>query len=81
MDKATRAQHAEHIMNDEVLQEGFTVAYQRQCDIFTHKLATKKEVLEARRMALAIREVQSQMRSFITEGKIIEKRNQDRAND
>lgn len=81
MDRIARAQRATHLMEDDVLQEAFTVAYQRQCDIFTHKLATDGEVLEARRMAFAIKEVQSQLRAFITDGKITEKRNQDRVND
>jgi hypothetical protein len=81
MDKIARANHAANLMADDVLQEAFTVAFRRHCDIFTNKLATDEEVLEARRMAFAVKEVQSQLQSFIVDGKIIEKRNQDRASD
>jgi hypothetical protein len=81
MDKTARAKHAENLVNDDVLQEAFTVAYKRHCDIFTSKLATDGEVLEARRMAFAIKEVQGQLQSFIVDGKILDKRNQDRDND
>jgi hypothetical protein len=81
MDKTARAKHAESLVNDDVLQNAFSVAYQRHCGIFADKLATDEEVLEARRMAFAIKEVQSQLHAFIVEGKILEKRNQDREHD
>ena len=81
MDKATRAQHAEHLMNDDVLRDAISVVYQRHCDTFANKLATDDEVIAARRMAFAVKEIESQLKSFISEGKIIEKRNQDREHD
>lgn len=81
MDKKTRAQHAERLMNDDVLQSAFNVVLEYHTDVFTKRSATDAEVLEARRMVFALNEVKAQLGRFINDGKMIEKRDQDRGND
>ena len=81
MDKKARAQHAERLMEDDVLQNAFNVVLEYHTSVFTKRTATDAEVLEARRMVFALNEVKGQLGKFIGDGKILEKRDQDRDND
>ena len=81
MDKKARAQHAERLINDTVLQDGFDVVLQYHTSVFQDGTATDAEVLKARDMVKALNEVKGQLKSFIATGRILEKRDQDRGND
>ena len=81
MDKKARAQHAERLVNDSVLQEAFNVVLEYHTSVFLNASATDDEVLKARDLAKALNEVKSQLKSFVATGKMIEKRVQDREND
>ena len=80
MDKLARAQHAQRILDDDVVQEAFSVVLRYHTSVFEDATATDEKVLEARRMFHALNSVQKQLRSFVNDGKIIEK-GQDRASD
>lgn len=81
LDKKARAQHAERLLNDDVLKSAFNVVLEYHTDVLTSSSATDEQVLEARREYLALKRVKSQLSSFVLDGKIIDKRNQDRGND
>tara|TARA_R110000868_G_scaffold266297_2_gene525351 strand:- start:1162 stop:1407 length:246 start_codon:yes stop_codon:yes gene_type:complete len=81
MDKRTKAQRAEALLQDDVLQEAFDGVSLYHTSAFARVSATEAEVLEARRMVLALNEVKSQLRSFVLTGKILAKRDQDREHD
>ena len=81
MDTKTRADHAKHLLDDEVLQSAFDVVKEYHKATFTKATATDAEVLEARRLVLLLEQVQGQLRSFVSAGKILDKRDQHRADD
>jgi hypothetical protein len=81
IDKKQKAQMSEALLANPVLQEGFDVVLGYHTGVFTQVSATEAQVLEARRMALALNEVKNQLHRYIATGQIIKKRDQDRAND
>ena len=81
MDKKARAQHAERLINDNVLQEALNEVLIYHTSVFQDGTATDAEVLKARDMVKALNEVKGQLKSFIATGRILEKRDQDRGND
>lgn len=74
MDKKARAQHAERLLADDVWQMAHSVVLEYHTSVFSKVSATDEQVLEARRMVLALEAINSQLRSFVGTGKIIEKR-------
>ena len=81
MDKRAKAQRAEALLNDDVLQEAFNGVLFYHTGVFTRVTATEAEVLEARRMVLALNEVKSQLRRYVSTGDILAKKDQDREHD
>lgn len=81
MDKKARSQHAERLLSDDVLKSAFDVVSMRYQSVFTDPSATEEHVLEARRKVLALEQVKSQLRAYVGDGKMIEKRDQHRVND
>tara|TARA_R110000796_G_scaffold79828_2_gene177009 strand:- start:61 stop:306 length:246 start_codon:yes stop_codon:yes gene_type:complete len=81
MDRKEKAQRAEDLLNDDVLQSAFNVVSEYHTGVFLRVLATEAEVLEARRMVLALNEVKNQLRRYVATGQMIKKRDQDREHD
>ena len=81
MDKRERAQRAEALLKDDVLQSAFDGVLLYHTSVFDHVSATDDEVLKARRMVLALNEVKSQFHNYVATGKMLAKKDQDRAND
>jgi hypothetical protein len=81
MDKREKAQRADALLKDDVLQEAFDGVLLYHTGVLTHVSATDEEVLKARRMVLALNEVKSQLRRYATTGEILAKKDQDRGND
>jgi hypothetical protein len=81
MDKREKAQRADALLKDDVLQEGFDEVLLYHTSVFARVSATKKQVLEARRMVLALNEVKGQLRRYVSTGDILAKKDQDREHD
>lgn len=81
MDIKAKGQHAQRLLDDEVLQNAFSVVKEYHTEAFSRASATDSEVLEARRMVLALEQIKGQLRAFVSDGRILEKKDQDRGND
>lgn len=81
MDSKARAQQAKHLLEDEVLQMAVDGVLSYHKSILTSRSATDEEVLQARQEFLALESVMARLRSFVSDGRITEKREQDRASD
>lgn len=81
MDKKDRARHASNLLNDEVLQEAFSVVKGYHTELILRATTTDSDVLEARRDILALERVIGQLRSFVSDGRMIDKKDQDRGSD
>lgn len=81
MNAKDRAQHAERLLADEVLQEAFSVVKEYHTERILRASTSDSEVLEDRRDILALERVKGQLRSFVSHGRMIEKKDQDRASD
>lgn len=81
MNIKARAQHAERLLNDEILNVAFDMVSMRLQGVFKDTTATDDEVIEARRMFNALEQVRGQLRRFVVDGKILDKKDQHRVHD
>jgi|TARA_R110000796_G_scaffold101704_1_gene210441 hypothetical protein len=81
MDKREMAQRAATLLGDDVLQSAFNGVLSYHTGVFTRVSATEAEVLEARRMVMALHEVKSQLRRYVATGEMLAKKDQDREHD
>lgn len=81
MDKRARAHHAERLLSDDVLEAAFTAVSERYQRTFRDASATSDDVLEARLMFFALEQVKANLRSYVTDGKILEAKDQHRVID
>ena len=81
MDKREKAQRADALLKDDVLQAAFDGVLLYHTGVFDRVLATDEEVLKARRMVLALNEVKGQLRRYVSTGDILAKKDQDREHD
>ena len=81
MDKREKAQEAESLLANDVLQDAFNGVSLYHNGVMTNVSATDEEVLKARRMILALNEVKSQLRRYVSTGDILAKKDQDRGHD
>jgi hypothetical protein len=81
MDKQEKAQRADALLKDDVLQSAFDGVLLYHTGVFARVSATNEQVLEARCMVLALNEVKNQLRRFASNGDILEKKDQDRGHD
>tara|TARA_R110000744_G_scaffold192233_2_gene311362 strand:- start:776 stop:1021 length:246 start_codon:yes stop_codon:yes gene_type:complete len=81
MSDREKAQRADALLRDEVLQLAFDGVLLYHTSVFAKMSATEAEVLEARRMVLALNEVKSQLRRYVSTGNILAKKDQDRGHD
>jgi hypothetical protein len=75
MDKMTRAQVAETLLRDPVLLEAFNLVKQRQIEVFEYAKSSQEVIMEAHRMVRALVLLEDQLKTFVTDGKLLEKRN------
>tara|TARA_R110000824_G_scaffold347748_2_gene534506 strand:- start:8209 stop:8454 length:246 start_codon:yes stop_codon:yes gene_type:complete len=81
MDKKEKAQRAATLLGDDVLQSAFDGVLCYHKSVFERVSATDAEVLEARRMVIALNEVKSQLRRYVATGEMLAKKDQDREHD
>jgi hypothetical protein len=81
MDKREKAQRADALLKDDVLQDAFNGVLLYHTGVLTHVSATDEEVLKARRMVLALNEVKGQLSRYVKTGDILAKKDQDREHD
>mgnify|MGYP003626094149 FL=1 len=81
MDKRAKAQEAESLLANDVLQDAFNGVLLYHTGVMTNVSATDEEVLKARRMVLALNEVKGQLRRYVSTGDILAKKDQDREHD
>jgi hypothetical protein len=81
MDKREKAQEAESLLANDVLQDAFNGVLLYHTGVMTNVSATDEEVLKARRMILALNEVKSRLRRYVSNGDILAKKDQDREHD
>jgi|TARA_R110000850_G_scaffold137972_2_gene259103 hypothetical protein len=81
MDKREKAQRADALLKDDVLQAAFDGVLLYHTSVLTRVSATDEQVLEARRMVLALNEVKSRLHRYVSTGDILAKKDQDREHD
>ena len=69
-----RQQHAERLLADPTLREALDVLKNAQIAVFTSPTCEDAEILEARRMVRALDDLETQLRRFILDGKLAERR-------
>jgi hypothetical protein len=73
-ERLARAQRAKVIFEDPLFREVLDMLVAEQTDVFRGSTCTDAQVLEAHRMVLALSAVEARLVSFITDGKVVEKR-------
>lgn len=74
MDTIVKSSKASALLSDPVLQEAFNVIKLQQVDVFKHHASSQEEIMEASRMVRALGAVEEQLKSFILNGKLLERR-------
>ncbi len=76
MDTVQRATHAKALLSDPLLKEAFDVVQNAQISLFTENVCDAEQLMEAHRMVRALRLLKDQLASYITDGKLLERRNE-----
>ena len=74
MDAIQRAAHAKTLLADPLLKEAFDMLEKAQISLFTDQVCSAEQLMEAHRMVRALRLLQDQLTSFVTDGKLLERR-------
>lgn len=74
MNKLDRAQIADSLLQNPVLQEAFNHVKQEALDVFLNDASSEEQIMEARRMVRAINSVSGRLSSFILDGALSRKR-------
>jgi hypothetical protein len=74
VDTIVKSSKASALLSDPVLQEAFDVIKLQQVDVFKHHASSQEEIMEASRMVRALGAVEEQLKSFIWNGKLLERR-------
>ena len=74
MDTLLKSAKASALLSDPVLQEAFNVIKLQQVDVFKHQASSQEDIMEASRMVRALDAVEEQLKSFILNGKLLERR-------
>lgn len=78
MDIQQRAARARALLEDPLLKEAFDVLENAQIGLFTTQVCDAEQLMEAHRMVRALRLVKDQLTSFVTDGKLLERREERR---
>lgn len=76
MTTVQRAAHAKTLLADPLLKEAFDVVQNAQISLFTENVCDAEQLMEAHRMVHALRLLKDQLASYITDGKLLERRNE-----
>jgi hypothetical protein len=74
MDKVQRAAHAKTLLADPLLNEAFDVVQNAQISVFTDNVCDAEQLMEAHRMVRALRLLKDQLASYVTDGRLLERR-------
>jgi hypothetical protein len=74
VDTIVKSSKASALLSDPVLQEAFDVIKLQQVDVFKHHASSQEEIMEASRMVRALGAVEEQLKLFILNGKLLERR-------
>ena len=69
-ERVARGRNAERLLSDETLREAFSVLISLHSDVIFSTNTSDDDALEARRMVLALNKLDSQLQSFIADGKL-----------
>lgn len=69
-----RKQAAERLLNDPTLREALDVLKSEQVAVFTSTSHSDADVMEARRMVRALGDLETQLKRFILDGRLAERR-------
>ncbi len=78
MDKLQRAARAKALLDDPLLKEAFDVLENAQISLFTSQVCEAEQLMEAHRMVRALRLLKEQLTSVVTDGKLLERREEKR---
>jgi hypothetical protein len=78
MDTTQRAHRAKAIIEDPLFKEAFDVLENAQLSIFTGQACDAEQLMEAHRMVRALRMLKDQLEHVITDGKLLEHRQERR---
>ena len=78
MDTAQRAARAKTLLEDPLLKEAFDVLENAQVALFTDQVCNSEQLMEAHRMVRALRLLKDQLTSVVTDGKLLERREEKR---
>lgn len=68
-----RAQHAERLLQDDVLQEAFSMVERHYINTIINGNSSMDDVLDARQSILALKKVQTQLQTYVVDGKVEER--------
>lgn len=74
MNLIERAEAAERLLGNETLQEALRVILEAQVAVFKMPHSSQEEIMEAHRMVRALGAFEGQLTSFVSDGKLIERR-------
>jgi hypothetical protein len=78
MDIQQRAARAKSLLEDPLLKEAFDVLENAQIGLFTTQVCNPEQLMEAHRMVRSLRLLKDQLTSFITDGKLLDRREEKR---
>lgn len=78
MDPIKRALMAKAILDDPLFKEAFDVLESAQISLFTTQVCDAEQLMEAHRMVRALRLLKEQFTSVVTDGKLLERREEKR---
>jgi hypothetical protein len=78
MDIAQRAARAKSLLEDPLLKEAFDVIESAQISLFTTQVCNAEQLMEAHRMVRSLRLLKDQLTSVVTDGKLLERREEKR---
>jgi hypothetical protein len=77
MSAEQKKQHAERLLADPTLREALDMVRGKAIGVFKHPMSSQDEIMEAHRMVRALDALETQLVSFVVDGKISEHRNRE----
>lgn len=74
MDTHVKAARAKQILEDEVFKGALNVVLSDQIEVFSNLNSSQEEIMEAHRMVRALTLLKGQLQSFVSDSKLLERR-------
>jgi hypothetical protein len=74
MDTHVKAARAKQILEDDVFKEALNMVLSEQIEVFKRLNASQEEIMEAHRMVRALTLLKGQLQSFVSDSKLLERR-------